>query len=69
MQPAATNAATTDDERAAGLKAAKEILTDYIRYVKDETLIAQIDANPFSVDTKLSKVITDSLKHMNKSIS
>lgn len=62
------NAATNDDERAAGLKAAKGILTDYVRYVKEETLIGQIDANPFSVDTKLSKVITDSLKHMNKSI-
>ena len=33
-----------------------------------ETLIAQLDANPFNVDTKLSKVITVSLKHMNKSI-
>jgi len=62
------NLAKTDDERATELKSAKTILTDYIRYVKDETLIGQIDANPFSVDTKLSKVITDSLKHMNKSI-
>jgi hypothetical protein len=63
------NEAKSEEERAAELKAARSILTDYIRYVKDEPLIAQIDANPFSVDTKLSKVITDSLKHMNKSIS
>jgi peptidoglycan hydrolase-like protein with peptidoglycan-binding domain len=62
------NAAKNDDERATELASASEILRDYIRYVKDETLIGYVDKNPFGVDTKVGKVITDSLKHMAKSI-
>jgi peptidoglycan hydrolase-like protein with peptidoglycan-binding domain len=62
------NSATSDDERATALASASEILRDYIRYVKDETLIGHIDRNPFGVDTKVGVVITNSLKHMAKSI-
>ncbi len=62
------NAARDGTARAAELKNAKAILADYIRYVKEETLIGHIDKNPFGVDTKLRKVITDSLTNMAKSI-
>ncbi len=58
------NAAKDDDTRKAELKNAKVILTDYIAYVKSEPMIAHVDANPFGVDTKLGKVLSDSLKHV-----
>ncbi len=62
------NAADDDDARAAELKNAKSILTDYIKYVKSESLIEHVDSNPFGVDTKLKLVLLDALAHMAKSI-
>ena len=43
---------------------AKAILSDYIKYVKSEPMIAHMDANPFGVETNLKKVLTDSLTHV-----
>jgi len=48
---------------------AKAILSDYIKYVKSEPMIAHMDANPFGVDTNLKKVLTDSLTHVAQVIS
>jgi hypothetical protein len=55
--------------RKAEIKNAKGILADYVAFVKSEPLIDHIDKNPFGVDTKVRKVITDSLTHMIKSIA
>jgi peptidoglycan hydrolase-like protein with peptidoglycan-binding domain len=58
------NNAKDDAARKAELKNAKAILTDYIKFVKNEPLIAHVDKNPFGVDTQLKKIIMDSLTHM-----
>jgi peptidoglycan hydrolase-like protein with peptidoglycan-binding domain len=60
--------AAGDAARKAELKNSKAILTEYLKYVKTEPMIAHIDSNPFGVDTQLKKVIVDSLTHMAKSI-
>lgn len=65
---AAAQATNDAAERAAELKNAKAILTEYIVYVKSEPMIDQLDSNPFGVDTNLRKVLMDSLTHMAKSI-
>jgi len=65
---AAASATKDAAARAAELKNAKAILTEYIVYVKKETMIDHVDSNPFGVDTKLRKVLTDALTHMAKSI-
>jgi peptidoglycan hydrolase-like protein with peptidoglycan-binding domain len=57
-------AAGTEAERKAELRNAKAILTDYIKYVKSEPLIAHMDSNPFGVDTNLKQVLMDSLSHV-----
>jgi hypothetical protein len=62
------NAAANEAARKAELKNAKTILTDYIKYVKTEPLIAHMDSNPFGVQTSLKKVLTDSLTHMAQAI-
>ena len=62
-------AAKTPAQRKAELQGAKTILAEYIAFVKNEPLIEHIDKNPFGVDTKVKKVITDSLTHMVKSIA
>jgi len=56
-------------KRKAELANAKTILADYIAFVKNEPLIEHIDKNPFGVNAQVRKVITDSLKHMIKSIA
>lgn len=55
--------------RKAELARAKAILTEHIKYVQSEPMIAHIDANPFGVQTNLKKVLTASLTHMAKVIS
>jgi hypothetical protein len=55
--------------RKAELAKAKAILTEHIKYVQSEPMIAHIDANPFGVQTNLKKVLTASLTHMAKVIS
>jgi peptidoglycan hydrolase-like protein with peptidoglycan-binding domain len=65
---AKAHAAKDDAARKAELKNSKTILTDYIKYVKSEPLIAHIDSNPFGVQTNLKKVLTDSLTHMAQAI-
>ena len=62
------HAAKDDATRNAELKNSKAILTDYIKYVKLEPLIAHMDKNPFGVDTQLKKVLIDALTHMAQSI-
>jgi hypothetical protein len=54
--------------RKTELNNSKTILADYIRYVKTEPLITEIDSNPFGVKTNLKKVLTDSLTHMAQAI-
>jgi uncharacterized protein YukE len=61
--------AGADAGRKAELQNSKRILTEYIKYVKAEPLIAHIDKNPFGVDTNLKKVLTDSLTHMAQAIA
>ena len=58
------HSAPNDAARKAELKNSKIILADYIKYVKSEPMIAQIDSNPFGVDTKLKQVMMDSLTHL-----
>jgi len=50
--------------RATELKNAKTILMDYLKYVKSEPLIAEIDANPFGVKTNLRPTLVEKLTHM-----
>jgi hypothetical protein len=54
---------------AGGKEAAGAILAEYTSFVQEEALIDHVDGNPFNVDTKVCKVITDSLNHMGKSIA
>ena len=62
------NASANGAARKAELKNAKIILSDYIKYVKSEPLIAHMDSNPFGVQTNLKKVLMDSLTHMAQAI-
>lgn len=63
-------AATTNDpaSRATELKNSKAILTDYLKYVKGEALIAHIDANPLGIQTNIKQLLTESLTHMARAI-
>jgi len=61
--------AKDETARKAELAKAKAILTEHIKYVQSEPMIAHIDANPFGVETNLKKVLTASLTHMAKVIS
>ncbi|MBL8363534.1 MAG: peptidoglycan-binding protein [Rubrivivax sp.] len=63
------NAAADEAVRRAELDAAKAILREYTSFVQEEPLIDHVDNNPFGVDTKVRKVIGDSLKHMEKSMA
>jgi hypothetical protein len=54
--------------RKAQLASAKAILTEHIKYVQSEPMIAHIDSNPFGVQTNLKKLLTASLTHMAKVI-
>jgi hypothetical protein len=56
-------------QRKAEIDSAKKIVAEYIAFVKSEPLIDHVDKNPFGVDTKVRKVITDSLTHMVRSLS
>ena len=67
MEKAST--AKGDAARKAELAKAMAILTEHIKYVQAEPMIAHIDANPFGVQTNLKKVLTASLTHMAKVIS
>lgn len=64
----AHDAAGDEATRRNELKAAKTILSEYLSYVKSEPLIAQIDANPFGVQTHLRQVLSDSLTHLAQAI-
>ena len=54
--------------RQAELKNSKIILTDYIKYVSSEKLIAHIDANPFGVKTNLKQALTASLTQIAQAV-
>ena len=62
------NGAATAAARQTELRNAKAILANYIRYVKSEPLIAQIDENPFGVRANLRRTLTERLTHMAQSI-
>jgi hypothetical protein len=62
------NATKDEAERKAELKYAKSLLAGYIQYVKTESMIAHVDANPFGVATELRKVLIDALTHLAKAI-
>jgi peptidoglycan hydrolase-like protein with peptidoglycan-binding domain len=62
-------AAGEDAARKTELQNSKKILTEYIKYVKGEPLIAHIDKNPFGVDTNIKKVLTDALTHMAQAMA
>lgn len=55
--------------RKAELAKAKAILTEHIKYIQSEPLIAHIDSNPFGVDTKIKTLLMASVTHMAKVIS
>lgn len=55
--------------RKAELAKAKALLTEHIKYVQSEPLIAHIDSNPFGVETNLKKTLMASFTHMAKVIS
>lgn len=65
---AKAHAAADEAARKAELQTSKTILADYVKYVKSEPLIAQIDANPFGVKTNLKQVLSESLTHMAQAI-
>lgn len=52
--------------RIAELKKSQAIMTEYIKYLKTESLIKHMDDNPFGVKTNLQKVITNALTHLSK---
>ena len=54
--------------RAAELRNSKNLLSDYIKYVKAEPMIAHIDSNPFGVKTNLKQTLTTSLTQMAQAI-
>jgi hypothetical protein len=59
-----TAAATDAKDRADGLKLAKTLLAEHVKFVKSEPMIAHIDSNPFGVKTDLQGTLTKSLKHV-----
>jgi hypothetical protein len=59
-----TAAATDAKDRADGLKLAKTLLAEHVKFVKSEPMIAHIDGNPFGVKTDLQGTLTKSLKHV-----
>jgi hypothetical protein len=62
-------AATTDaKDRADGLKLAKALLAEHIRFVKSEPMITHIDSNPFGIATNLQATLTKTLKHVASAI-
>lgn len=60
--------AADDQVREAELDKAKAILTEYIRYVKGEPLVAHIDQNPFGVKTELKALLANGLNDAAKAI-
>ena len=61
-------AATNDAKRQAELAGAKSLVTEYINYIKGESLIAHIDANPFGVATDLKSLLITGLTKAAKAI-
>jgi hypothetical protein len=54
--------------RKAVLQESKVILTEYIRYIKSESLIEHIDRNPFGVKTDLKATLSKSLMQVARAI-
>lgn len=65
---AAAGNAADDGARKGELKNAKAILTEYIAYVKGESLVAHIDQNPFDVKTDLKALLVGGLTDAAKAI-
>jgi hypothetical protein len=55
--------------RRAELAKVKALLTEHIKYVQSEPLIAHIDSNPFGVQTNLKKTLLASFTHVAKVIA
>lgn len=60
--------AADDAARSAELKNAKAILIEYTLYVKNESLVAHIDNNPFHVETGLKALLISGLAVAAKAI-
>jgi hypothetical protein len=52
----------------AELQASKSQLMAYMNYVKSEPLIAQLDSNPFGVDTRVKQTLSDSFSRIARTI-
>lgn len=66
---AKANAATTSGARSTELQRAKTLVTNHIKYIKSEPLIAHIDSNPFGVKTNLKQLLTERLTRVAQAIS
>ena len=63
------NTAKDPAGRKAELAGAKQILGEYVAFVKQEPLIDHLDNNPFGIRPQVRKTITDSLTHVIKSMA
>jgi hypothetical protein len=69
LADALTKAAKADERaRAAELKAAKDLVSQYLNAVKNEPLVAHIDRNPFNVTTDLKALLADGLTTAAKAV-
>lgn len=55
-------------KRPAELKAAKDLVTQYLNAVKNEPLVAHMDRNPFNVATDLKALLADGLATAAKAV-
>jgi hypothetical protein len=65
---ATAGAARDPADRKQSLQESKAILTEYIRYVGSEPLIAHLDSNPFGVKTDLRATLSKSLTKLAQAI-
>jgi len=65
---ATAGAARDPADRRQSLQESKAILTEYIRYVGSEPLIAHLDSNPFGVKTDLRATLSKSLTKLAQAI-
>lgn len=52
----------------AELQASKNQLMAYMSYVKSEPLIAQLDSNPFGVDTRVRQTLSESFSRIARAL-
>lgn len=54
--------------RAASMKVAKDLVTQYLNFVKNEPLVAHVDRNPFNVSTGLKALLSEGLTTAAKAV-